>query len=162
MRYVSVRRNTLILSLPNTDFRKISPRLGTNWKKGIPLEVLPIAADLVIQELKRLGCKEPHVRTGLPSKAGSALTDNGNYIIDAPFSPLLLPKDHESGVKGGDGEDGIWTVNALAERLIGVPGIIEIGLFQGKNGHEVADGAQKPVAAYFGMADGSVEVRRAT
>lgn len=143
------------------DFRKISPRLGTNWKKGIPIEVLPLAAGRVLRELKQFGSHDPHIRSGLPGKAGSTVTDNNMFIIDAPFSPLLLPKDHESGVKGGDGEDGIWSVDALADALIKVPGIVEIGLFHGRNGNEVTIGGQKPVAAYFGMADGSVEVHTA-
>lgn len=143
------------------DFRKISPRLGTSWKKGIPIEVLPMAAERVLLELKAIGSKEPRIRSGLPGKAGPIVTDNGMLIIDAPFPPLLLPKDKESGAKGGDGEDGVWSVDALAQRLINIVGIAEIGLFHGHNGLQVARGAQKPVAAYFGMQDGGVKLMKA-
>lgn len=137
------------------DFRKLSPRLGTAWKKGIPIEVLPMAAPRVLDELQRMGSQGPRIRPGLPGKAGAIVTDNGLWIIDAPFAPLLLSKDNETGRSS----DGVWTVDALADGLIKIPGVAEIGLFYGKNGLQVASGAQKPVAAYFGMADGSVEVR---
>lgn len=143
------------------DFRKMSPRLGTSWKKGIPIEVLPMAADRVLGELKAMGSIDPRVRSGLPGKAGPIVTDNGMLIIDAPFSPLLLAEDTESGAKRGVGEDGVWTVDALAQRLINIVGVAEIGLFHGKNGLQVERGAQKPVAAYFGLQDGSVRLMKA-
>jgi ribose 5-phosphate isomerase A len=137
----------------------MSPRLGTNWKKGIPIEVLPMAAPRVLMALKSLGSHNPQLRSSLPNKAGWELTDNGAYIIDAPFSPLLLPKDVQSGVKGGNGEDGIWTVDALAAKLKQIVGVNETGIFCGQNGYAsnaAVGAAQKPVAAYFGMSDGSV------
>ena len=137
------------------DFRKLSPRLGTNWKKGIPIEVLPMAAPRVLDELVRMGSINPRIRSGLPGKAGALVTDNGLWIIDAPFAPLLHARDQPTGSE----EPGVWTVEELADRLIKIPGVAEIGLFYGKNGLEVASGAQKPVAAYFGMADGTVLVK---
>lgn len=139
------------------DFRKLSPRLGTNWKHGIPIEVLPMAAPRVLDELKRIGSLSPKVRLGLPGKAGAIVTDNGMWIIDAPFQPLLLPRDGEKFIESGKGADGVWSVDALADHLIKIPGVAEIGVFYGKNGLEITTGAQKPVAAYFGMADGTVE-----
>ncbi|KAK3389470.1 ribose 5-phosphate isomerase A-domain-containing protein [Podospora didyma] len=142
------------------DFRKLSARLGTSWKKGIPIEVLPMAAPRVLAELKAMGSHNPRIRPGLPGKAGAIVTDNGMWIIDAPFTPLLLPRDaEEGGIKAGNGDNGVWQVDALADKLIKIPGVAEIGLFYGNNGLEIASGAQKPVAAYFGMADGSVEVK---
>lgn len=111
----------------------------------------------VLSELRRLGSLNPQARSGLPGKAGSVVTDNGNTLIDAPFPPLALPKD----LKGEDGKDGVWTVDGLADKLIKIVGVVEMGLFYGANGLQVETGAQKPVAAYFGMADGSIEVRKA-
>jgi ribose 5-phosphate isomerase A len=89
------------------DFRKQSPRLGTNWKKGIPLELLPMAAHRVLSELRAIGSINPLIREGLLGKAGPIVTDNGMLIINAAFSSLLLLKDKANRVKGGDGEDGI-------------------------------------------------------
>lgn len=133
------------------DFRKLSSRLGTGWTKGIPIEVLPMAAPRILGELKELGSINPKIREGLPGKAGAIVTDNGMWIIDAPFAPLASGKDGNA--------EGTWTVDALADRLIKIPGVAEIGLFYGRNGFQVQSGAQKPVAAYFGMADGTVEVK---
>ncbi|KAI9157994.1 CDP-alcohol phosphatidyltransferase class-I family protein [Paramyrothecium foliicola] len=130
------------------DYRKMSERLCTNWKKGIPIEVLPLAATLILDELRRLGSIDPVIRQGGSQKAGPVVTDNGMWIIDAPFPPL--------GAKSNSlGET--WTASGLAERLITIPGIIETGLFTGNNGNEAPRGAQKPVAAYFGMEDGTVK-----
>ncbi|KAL2267861.1 hypothetical protein VTJ83DRAFT_5138 [Remersonia thermophila] len=143
------------------DFRKLSSRLGTAWKKGIPIEVLPMAAPRVLGELRRLGSLDPRVRPGLPGKAGACVTDNGLWIVDAPFPPLLLPGDAEAAAAPDSRPAGTWTVDELADRLIKIPGVAEIGLFYGKNGLQVASGAQKPVAAYFGMADGTVTVKTA-
>jgi ribose 5-phosphate isomerase A len=122
-----------------------------------------MAAKRVLRDIKHLGSQEPKIRQGLPAKAGPVVTDNGMWLIDAPFLPLLLPKDINNGIEGGNGENGIWTVDSLADRLIKIPGIVEIGLFTGMNGYELEagyGGAQKPVAAYFGMADGNVEIRK--
>ena len=143
------------------DFRKRSPRLGTAWKQGIPIEVLPFAAGRVLAELKLLGSAEARIRPGLPGKAGPVVTDNGMLIIDAPFPPLLLPADNNSLPAGQERGAGIWTVDELAQKLINIVGVAEVGIFHGKNGDEVVTGAQKPVAAYFGMQDGSVQVQTA-
>lgn len=147
--------------MPSADFRKLSVRLGTNWKKGIPIEVVPSATGHVLSELRSLGSHNPQARSGLPGKAGSVVTDNGNSLIDAPFPPLGLAKDLVGGGEKADGRNGVWTVDGLADRLVKIVGVVETGLFYGANGAQVESGAQKPVAAYFGMADGSVEVRRA-
>lgn len=85
--------------------------------------------------------------------------------MDAPFPPLLLASDINSGQKG-DGENGVWEVHQLGRRLKRIVGILEVGLFHGRNGIQVTNsgeegGGQKPVAAYFGMENGEVEVRMA-
>ncbi|OAA68317.1 ribose 5-phosphate isomerase a [Niveomyces insectorum RCEF 264] len=145
------------------DYRKRSARLGDNWKQGIPIEVLPLAAKRVLSELALLGAQDPQIRQGLPRKAGPVVTDNSMWLIDAPFPPLRLPQDLDG--TQADGENGVWTVNGLADRLIKIPGIVETGLFAGFNGLQAEagrGGAQKPVVAYFGMADGTVQTRKAS
>ena len=93
------------------------------------------------------------------------MTDNGCWIIDAPFKPLLMASDLKEGQKG-DGEDGVWEVHQLGRRLKRIVGVLDSGLFHGRNGVEVTSageegGGQKPVAAYFGMENGEVQVRTA-
>lgn len=146
------------------DSRKQSPRLCTTWK-AIPIEVLPMAAPDVLTKLQEMGSTEPKVRSGLPSKAGECVTDNGMWIIDAPFPPLLNAEDIKGG-QDGSGNGGVWEVSKLADELVKLPGIVEIGLFYGVNGTQAAASdkaqpAQKPIAAYFGMPDGSISVQNA-
>ncbi|KAH7411304.1 ribose 5-phosphate isomerase A-domain-containing protein [Cadophora sp. MPI-SDFR-AT-0126] len=146
------------------DYRKLSPRLLTAWK-AIPIEISPMAAPTIKRILITLGSPDPKIRQGGSAKAGPVVTDNGMWIMDAPFPKLLLhsdlkPHDH------GDGEHGTWEVHNLGRRLKRIVGVLEVGLFHGRNGIQVASageegGGQKPVAAYFGMEDGSVEVREA-
>ena len=122
-----------------------------------------MAAPAVLDALRALGSPEPKVRSGLPSKAGECVTDNGMWLIDAPFSPLLLPGELDGATKG-DGAGGRWEIDTLAAAIKRIPGVCEIGLFWGVDGAQAAasgrDGyAEKPVAAYFGMEDGSVSTR---
>ena len=148
------------------DYRKFSSRLCTQWKT-IPIEILPIAAPDVLGRLKKLGCEKPTIRSGLPSKAGECVTDNGMWIIDAPFPPLLLPSDQNtSGVVDQDqtgrssaSPQSEWEVGALASELLTIPGVVEIGLFHGRR-VKVPEFSQKPLAVYFGLQDGTVMTKR--
>jgi ribose 5-phosphate isomerase A len=146
------------------DYRKLQPRLLTSWKT-IPIEIAPLAAPTIKRILITLGSPDPKIRQGGSAKAGPVVTDNGMWIIDAPFPPLLLPRDLKGHDKG-DGEHGTWEVHNLGRRLKRIVGVLEVGLFHGRNGSQVAaageeGGGQKPVAAYFGMENGEVEVRLA-
>jgi ribose 5-phosphate isomerase A len=150
--------STWLLTL--LDSRKLQKRLLSSWKT-IPIEILPKAAAIVKETLIALGSSDPKIRQGGTAKAGPVVTDNGNWIIDAPFPPLLIPSDLTDGDKG-DGKNGTWEVHSLAVRLALVVGVVEVGLFHGINGFQVANSGeqgQKPVAAYFGMEDGEVQIR---
>lgn len=171
------------------DHRKLQPRLLSKWKT-IPIEVEPLAANTVLLALERLGSQKPLLREGAIMKAGPIKTDQDNFIVDAPFATLLLPEDLPPGqqmtapqVKGvgvgggveglgmpngevGKGKGGQWLVEELAREIKLIEGVLSVGLFCGVNGEEVlakggSTGGQKPVAAYFGMANGDVVIRRA-
>ncbi|CAL9735131.1 ribose-5-phosphate isomerase [Monosporozyma servazzii] len=113
------------------DYRKKSPQyLGTNWKQGVPIEVVPSAYVRVVHDLEKvLGAQKAVVRQGGSAKAGPIVTDNNNFIIDADFGQIKDPKK----------------LNIDIKLLVGV---VETGLF--------IDNAEK---AYFGNSDGSVEVQ---
>ncbi len=149
-----------------TDHRKLRPRLLTSWPT-IPIEVEPLATPRVLRILHTLGSPSPTVRSNPLAKAGPIKTDQDNFIVDAPFPTLLTQTDVEQGDNGdGKGEGGMWEVEALAREIKLIQGVLEVGLFVGRNGVEVQrdgdeGGGQRPVAAYFGMEDGRVEVRRA-
>lgn len=55
------------------------------WKAGVPVEVAPFAYAKVLKNLALLGSQNPTLRMG-KAKAGPVVSDNGNFIIDAPFS----------------------------------------------------------------------------
>lgn len=60
----------------------------------------------------------------------------------------------------------MWEVDQLAARIKEITGVLEVGLFHGKNGFQAqaegGEGGQKPVAVYFGSEDGEVKVRHAS
>lgn len=91
-------------------------------------------------------------------------TDQGLFLVDAPFPQLLIPSDLVSP-QDGAGKDGVWEVEKLAHAIKHITGVLDVGLFCGPTGPEVQAlggvGGQKPVAAYFGMEDGSVSARKA-
>lgn len=155
------------------DHRKLQSRLLSKWP-SIPIEVEPLAAPAVLSALSLLGSETPSIRTDKKENPEPIKTDQGNYIVDAPFPTLLLPRDCAKSQslhpthKGmeGKGEAGKWDVETLAREIKLIEGVLSVGLFVGQNGLQAQKagqnkGGQKPVAAYFGMEDGSVEVRNA-
>jgi len=112
------------------DFRKNSEYLGTNWKAGVPVEVAPFAYAKVLKNLALLGSQNPTLRMG-KAKAGPVVSDNGNFIIDAPFST----EDLKDPLR-------------ILKQIKMLTGVVEVGLF-----------CNMARAAYFGNGDGSLTVR---
>ena len=92
------------------DFRKKSEKLGMNWKKGVPIEVIPMAYFPIMKKLENLGGK-PILRMA-QSKSGPLITDNGNFILDVDFGVIENP-------------------NELNDKLLHIPGIVDTGFFIG-------------------------------
>ncbi|KAI1635613.1 ribose 5-phosphate isomerase A-domain-containing protein [Biscogniauxia mediterranea] len=139
------------------DSRKRAPRLLSGWAY-VPVEVSPVAAELVRLSLEDLGSVGPAVRARGPGAAPQG-TDNGNLIIDAPFPPLLLAA---AEADRADPAAGRWTPDALAAAIRGILGVLEVGIFAGPTGPQAAALGPRavgvrPVKAYFGNADGGVE-----
>ncbi|KAI0100033.1 ribose 5-phosphate isomerase A [Nemania sp. FL0031] len=140
------------------DSRKKVDRLLTNWGY-VPIEVSPIAAELVRQALVDLGSKDPVIRFA----AGTTtylVTDNHNYLIDAPFPTLLLNSQSELI----DPSKGLWTPNALALKIRGILGVLEVGIFSGLTGPQATAAGPdvegvRPVKIYFGKTDGGFETQ---
>ncbi|PWY68412.1 ribose 5-phosphate isomerase [Aspergillus heteromorphus CBS 117.55] len=145
------------------DSRKLQSRLLSNWKY-IPIEVAPIAAARVLTALREIGSVDPAVRLNADVKQGPLKTDQSFFIVDAPFPTLLTQADVAAG-KDGSGKEGVWEVHALSEAIKQIPGVLDVGIFSGLTGPQAQAaggvGGQKPIAAYFGMPDGSVSVRKA-
>ncbi|XP_066277580.1 ribose-5-phosphate isomerase-like [Branchiostoma lanceolatum] len=91
------------------DHRKDSKLLGEQWKKGVPIEVIPMGYVPVIRAIeKNLGGKA-ELRMGA-NKAGPVVTDNGNFILDWKFD-----------------EKKDWKKVNMEISMI--PGVVETGLF---------------------------------
>ncbi|KFV64546.1 Ribose-5-phosphate isomerase, partial [Dryobates pubescens] len=69
------------------DYRKRSQSLGEHWKKGIPIEVIPMAYVPVSRALSRSFGGTAELRMAV-SKAGPVVTDNGNFILDWKFDKV--------------------------------------------------------------------------
>ncbi|KAI2640835.1 ribose 5-phosphate isomerase [Hypomontagnella submonticulosa] len=138
------------------DSRKKVDRLLTSWAY-VPVEVSPMGAEYVRRELLRIGSTDPKIRTSGPTFIRT-ITDNHNHLIDAPFPTLLLNSESEKM----DPAKGLWTPDALLARIKKIFGVLEVGIFSGLNGPQVAElgtdvEGVKPVKAYFGRPDGQVE-----
>jgi len=114
------------------DYRKNSEVLGTNWTQGVPVEVVPFAYAKVLQNLHQiLGSPNATLRMA-KMKAGPVVSDNGNFVIDAPFPPDVMRDPY-----------------SILARIKMLTGVVEVGLF-----------CHMAQAAYFGNEDGSVTVKR--
>jgi len=114
------------------DYRKKSEILGTSWKQGVPIEVTPGAYAPLLERLHNSGSPKATLRMA-KAKAGPVVTDNGNFVIDAPFS-----------------EEEYKEPEKLLTKIKLMTGIVEVGLFCGM-----------AKAIYFGNEDGSVTIRKA-
>ncbi|HEV2520280.1 MAG TPA: ribose-5-phosphate isomerase RpiA [Thermoplasmata archaeon] len=91
------------------DPTKLVPRLGT--RSPIPVEVVPFARPVVIEELVKRGLPA-ELRT-VPGSGRSFRSDNGLEIVDVrPPVPIEAP-------------------GALDAEIHGIPGVLETGLFVG-------------------------------
>jgi ribose 5-phosphate isomerase A len=90
------------------DFRKKSKYLGENWKKGIPIEIIPGASIPIMKKIENLG-GVPKLRMGI-AKMGPVVTDNNNFIIDADFNIIKDPGD-------------------LDKKLLSISGVVDTGFF---------------------------------
>jgi ribose 5-phosphate isomerase A len=90
------------------DYRKNSKNLGQQWKRGVPIEVIPMAYFPLLSKLSKMGGK-PTLRMA-QAKAGPLVTDNNNFIIDVDFGIIQNPQE-------------------LNTKLLNLPGVVDTGLF---------------------------------
>lgn len=109
------------------DYTKNSEKLGEQYKKGIPIEVIPMAYVAIQKRIEENFGGTVEVRMAL-AKAGPVITDNGNFVLDWHFPP------------------GLSNWNEINVGISMMPGVVETGLF--------INMAKK---VYFGMPDGSVK-----
>lgn len=108
------------------DYTKNSEKLGQQYKKGIPIEVVPMAYIPIKSKIESKFGGVAVLRMAV-AKAGPCVTDNGNFILDWKFT----------------NPDVNW--EDVNKDLLMIPGVVETGLF-----------VKMASKAYFGMSDGSV------
>lgn len=111
------------------DYTKDSEKLGDRYKKGIPIEVVPMAYVPIKIKIIQMFGGEIKLRSAI-AKAGPVVTDNGNFILDWLFANQDLDWDQ---------------VNSEIKMI---PGVVETGLF-----------VKMCNKAYFGQAEGTVAER---
>ena len=99
------------------DQSKLVTRLG--GKFPIPVEVLPMAMRVVERELAAIGAVEMALRLAV-KKDGPVITEQGNFILDVRFEEI-----HK----------------ALERDIKSIPGVIESGLFMGRDVEIVVAGS---------------------
>jgi len=92
------------------DFRKESDILGETWRKGIPVEVIPLGYVPIMNKLKEIG-GHPVLRMA-KNKMGPVVSDNGNFILDVDFGSIKNPYETDNLIKK-------------------IPGVVDTGLFLG-------------------------------
>uniref|UniRef100_A0AAY4EQ59 ribose-5-phosphate isomerase n=1 Tax=Denticeps clupeoides TaxID=299321 RepID=A0AAY4EQ59_9TELE len=93
------------------DYRKDSKSLGQQWKKGVPIEVIPMAYVPISRSIMQRFGGEVSLRMAV-SKAGPVVTDNSNFILDWKFEQAQNWKEVNFAIKM-------------------IPGVVETGLFVG-------------------------------
>lgn len=111
------------------DFNKKANSLGERWKKGLPIEVIPMSYLVVKHRIESCFGGEANIRMAI-AKAGPLVTDNGNFILDWKF-PVEQKLNWQS-------------VNTSINNI---PGVVETGLFIGM-----------ATKVYFGNEDGSITI----
>ncbi|XP_055308348.1 ribose-5-phosphate isomerase [Sitodiplosis mosellana] len=109
------------------DYTKNSTHLGEQYKKGIPIEVVPMAYVPIKEKIAKEFGGKLNLRMAV-TKAGPCVTDNGNFILDWNFN-IDKTTDWEK-------------VNT---KIVSIPGVVETGLF-----------VNMTQRAYFGQSDGTV------
>lgn len=88
-----------------------SKYVETLGKFHLPVEVIPFGWQRTFDHLKALGA-QPHLRE---RENAAYVTDNGNYILDCDFGPIVSPRD-------------------LQTKINLIPGVVECGLFVDRTG----------------------------
>ncbi|KAG5645675.1 ribose-5-phosphate isomerase rki1 [Asterophora parasitica] len=107
------------------DYRKNSEFLGTNYDPGVPVEVVPFAYAKVLRDLKALGSPNAALRMAV-KKAGPVVSDNGNFVIDAPFAREYILNPSEIKLLTGVVEVGLFCNLAKAAYFGNADGSVTI------------------------------------
>ncbi len=95
------------------DDSKLVDQLGT--RSPVPVEVVPFAADIVMHQLGEIG-GEPKLRVSAEGRP--FVSDNGNFVVDWYFGPIVDPQFVERRLKSVSGVVDSGIFSDLADRVI--------------------------------------------
>jgi ribose 5-phosphate isomerase A len=102
-----LREKILMYSAKKVIILADSSKFVDQFKRSVPIEVIPFARSTVHQNLTKFGAR---VELRKSEKGYPYLTDNGNIIFDAYFPSIQNPE-------------------ALEKELTCIPGVVEVGIF---------------------------------
>jgi len=120
-----LKENILISAAKKVIIMADSSKFVKDFNRTVPIEVQPSARQIVWKKIEKIGGK-PELRTldrGYPF-----FTENSNIILDCDFGVIKNPK-------------------ILQQKLLNIPGVIEVGIF-----------TRKPDLIYKAKANGKFEI----
>lgn len=120
-----LKENILISAAKKVIIMADSSKFVKDFNRTVPIEVQPSARQIVWKKIEKIGGK-PELRTldrGYPF-----FTENSNIILDCGFGVIKNPK-------------------TLQQKILNIPGVIEVGIF-----------TRKPDLIYKAKANGKFEI----
>ena len=105
-----LRENILISAAKKVIIMADSSKFVKNFNRTIPVEVQPLARQIVWKKIEKLGGK-PELR--ILDRGYPFVTENSNIILDCDFGVIKNPK-------------------ILQQKLLNIAGVIEVGIFTRK------------------------------
>ena len=105
-----LRENILINAAKKVVIMADDSKFVTNFNMGVPVEVHPLARNIVTKYISKIGGK-PKIR--ILERGYPFITENGNIILDCNFGVIKKPK-------------------LLQEKIKKISGVLEVGIFTRK------------------------------
>ena len=120
-----LKENILISAAKKVIIMADSSKFVKDFNRTVPVEVKPLARQIVWKKIEKVGGK-PELR--ILDRGYPFVTENANIILDCDFGVINNPK-------------------ILQQKLINIPGVIEVGIF-----------TRKPDIIYKAKANGKFEI----
>ncbi len=105
-----LRENILIGAAKKVIIMADSSKFVKDFNRTVPIEVQPIARQIVLKKIEKLGGKS---ELRILDRGYPFFTENSNIILDCDFGVIKNPK-------------------ALQQKLLNIAGVIEVGIFTRK------------------------------
>jgi len=80
-------------------FRLLTHLFFPQYAPGVPIEVSPTAYAPLLARVRTMNAPDAALRMA-KAKAGPVVTDNGNFVVDAPFGPAALADPKQVSDRG--------------------------------------------------------------